>query len=55
MNEYLSTLPKDKLALVESTLSNLTYIFGDGRDVKAVQTIKAPVIIGKNNFLWKSM
>lgn len=55
MNEYLSTLPKKILALVESTQSNLTYRFGDGKEAKAVQTIKTPVLIGNKNFIWKSM
>ena len=48
MNEYLSALPKDKLALVGSTQSNSTYRFGDGKEAKAVQT---SVITGNKNFL----
>ena len=51
MNEYLNTLPKDKLESVEVANSNSTYRFGDGKETKAVKTIKTPVIIGNKNYV----
>ena len=50
MNEFLSTLPKDKQDSVEGAQSNTTYRFGDGKEAKAVRTIKTPVIIGNKNY-----
>ena len=54
MNEYLRTLLKGKLPLLNSKQNNSTCRFSNGKEAKAFQTIKTSAVI-RNKFLLQKL
>ena len=46
LNEYEETLTEDEKALIETSSSDTSFVFGDGEEVKAMKKVLLPVTIG---------
>ena len=46
LNEYEETLTEDEKALIETSSSDTSFVFGDGEEVKATKKVLLPVTLG---------
>ena len=49
LNEYINNLSEKEQQNIIFTSSNHVYCFGDGRKIKAIQSVTFPAVIGKEH------